>query len=262
QAYGYAGYVEWNATSVRAYPAPSEPIGGRIVITVFASPEASTEYAGAQNNLVKYPSYMHNPDAMYGYNIIKEPLPQTWIYPSTLSTDGFEENYDNATNIAPATNFYSKYNTALSKHKLNNVPRIVVGTDSMFDLRYLPTMSLRTFVPNHTESGFSFDGFWKTTVHPGYEWDYIYPIPWQDADVYWTANRNDPSQWNHNTGYYGQKITGGFAAINTGATAAGSSRAGGRYTLVVDVPFASNYSFGTITVRYAVALDITNLGQP
>ncbi|NMA59509.1 MAG: hypothetical protein GX959_02805, partial [Clostridiales bacterium] len=261
QNYGYAGYVEWNATSVRAYPSPAEQVGGRTVITVFASPEATTEYAGAQNNLVKYPSYMHNPDAMYGYNIIKEPIPPTWIYPSTLPTDGFEENYDTATNIAPSTNFYSKYNTSISKHKLNNVPRIVVGTNAMFDLRYLPTMSLRTFVPNHTESGFSLlDGLWKTTVHPGYEWDYIYPIPWQDAEVYWAANRNDPSQWNHTTGYYGQKITGGFAAINTGATAAGASRAGGRYTLVVDVPYASNLGFGTIVVRYAVALDITDIG--
>ncbi len=251
------GYINWEATSFRAYPNPQEQVGGKIIVTSFASTEVYYQDGDPQNidNLKAYPSYMHNPDAVYGFGIIKPALPASWIYPTTLGIDGFEENYDTATNKLPSTNFYSQYNAQQGQFKQNDVPKIVVAVNAPFDLRYLPMMSVKTAHPPIVEFElFSF----KNVEHPGYSWDYIYPLSWAKADVYWAADKYDSSQWNFNTKYFGTKVSGGFAGINTGHTTSGASRAGGRYTLVLNVPFTSNLGLSN-TIQYIVAIDITSM---
>lgn len=258
QPFKDAGYIIWNATDVRAYPSPVESIGGKIIVTVFANPEAQHDGL-SQDNLKNYPSYMHNPDAVYGFGMIKPTLPTTWVYPTTLGIEGVEENYDNVSNKLPSTNFYNQYYTSTGSFKLNNAPKITVASNALFDLRYLPTMSVKAYLPSVIESVFDITLFsFVNREFPGYNWDYIYPLSWLDADVYWATDKYDSSQWNFTTKYFGTKVSGGFAGINTGHTTSGTSRSGGRYTLVLNIPFTSSYGF-THTLQYITALDITDM---
>jgi hypothetical protein len=188
--------------------------------------------------------------------MIKPTLPSSFIYPTTLGIEGMEENYDIYTNKLPSTNFYNQYYASEGKFKQNDVPKIIVAENALFDLRYLPTMSVKTYLPSVIE--FSLFDF-KNVEYPGYNWDYIYTLPWADADVYWASDKYDSSQWNFSTKYFGTKVTGGFAGINTGKTTSGTSRSGGRYTLVVNIPFTSSLGF-TNTQQYVVALDVTSMG--
>ena len=67
----------------------------------------------------------------------------------------------------------------------------------------------------------------------GYAYDLMYLIPWQDAEVFYVADRNNSAMWNPLKGVVGTRVIGDVGAISTD-----KSRVGGRYTLKTKMNFA------------------------
>ena len=240
----YAGYILWDATEYRAYPSPDESVGGRIVFCVYDDP---TTYdlpdAGGRtyNNLATYGIMLHNPDAMYGYSELRPVMSSDYTYPdqlpSTTSTSvSFTQTGTMTSYKFPTTGYYVK-NSGGTTYTQNAVPNIRVAQGAMFDLRYLPMMSMTLYRPAVTVSDGGFLG--GTTTYAGVNYDVMYLIPWQDATVYYLADR-----YSAPSGSQGNIVSGGFAAIDTG------SRVGARYTLV------TSFYVGSARITVTCCIDI------
>ena len=139
-------------------------------------------------------------------------------------TDGF------VTMPKDATTYKVTYTN--STFAQTSVPVIKVATNSKFDLRYLPTISVTEYRPT-LEVTEGFLAFTSSTI-PGFECDLMYLIPWQNADVYFTRNAEDPTRWNPLQGSYGE------TKLSLGEITTERSRQNGRYTLVTKMDFGGN----------------------
>ncbi|MFA5448907.1 MAG: carboxypeptidase-like regulatory domain-containing protein [Clostridia bacterium] len=249
-------YIDWTAAPVRAYPSTYEQVGGRIYFVCYDTPNwnDSDEY-GYMNNLATHNSYLHNPDASYAYGTIRPGMDMNWQYPADLSISGSATMGGN-TYMTPI-NSYS-HNVSFGG-KQSAVPVIQVNQNTLFTNLNLPMVSL-TYYRREVAEGW---GGWGSG-RVGVTADQIYTIPWEKAQVYWTAHPRIQEYWNHNTDLYGTRINNNNAIpdiyfINTGKDQQGNSREGGRYTLVVPMRF-NNSQFGQADVVYnmVVALDIVD----
>ncbi len=250
----YTGYIEWNATEYRAYPTPSEKIGGQIVFCVYRNPqtddtdEVKDENAGSgpYDNLTSFGAYIHNPDAMYGFNELRPLLPEGWEYPTSMSDSGFSTRNETSVLMpTDATAYRVQYQSTTNKFKQNDTPVIKVASGEMFSLRYLPMVSVKEYRPTVTIKDASFGITFSTKTIEGFEYDLMYLIPWDKAKVYYTNQKDDPSKWNPANNVYGRLESEGYSAISTE-----SSKINGRYTLVCDMPF------GGTTITIVCAIDI------
>ena len=245
---GYVGYITWDATKYRAYPNPNKSVGGRIVFSSFRDPEiedaAPVKDSGGGNgpydNLKDLGVYIHHPDAMFGYSEIRPLIPEQWVYPEEMSTLGAIKvtGGNSVTMPKDATNYKISYQNG--RFQQSAVPVIKVEQNSMFDLRYLPTVAVTEYRPTVEYRVNLFD----SQSMEGFEYDLMYLVPWQNAKVYYTARKEDPREWNPAYNAFGREEKLGFGAISTD-----SSREGGRYTLVVDMKFSES---NVVTVYCAI----------
>ena len=250
----YTGYILWDATEMRAYPSPRYSIGGTIVFTVYRTPDTydceEVINAGAGNNgnpyqnLVNNGLYLHNPSASYGFGEIRPIMGEGWSYPSDLPATG-NSTQNNTSYKLPATGYKVSYTN--NAFKQSNVPVITVTENSMFDLRYLPMISVNEYVPNVEVRSEGWQGIFTTTTYTGYDYDLMYLAPWYNAKVYYTKSKNNSASWNPANGLYGTLLSGGFEAINTG-----SQNVDGRYTLVCTMPFDVSDPGKTVTLICAI----------
>lgn len=248
----YTGYIEWNATEYRAYPNPSENIGGQIVFCVYKDPqtddtdEVKKEEAGSgpYNNLKSFGAYIHNPDAMYGFNELRPLMPEGWEYPTSMAETGISTRNENSILMpADATAYRIQYQSSSNKYKQNDTPIIKVASGETFSLRYLPMISVKEYRPTVTIKDASLGITFSTKTVDGFEYDLMYLAPWDKAKVYYTNQKDDPSKWNPANNVYGRLESEGYKAISTE-----SSKINGRYTLVCEMPFDS----ATITIVCAI----------
>ena len=75
--------------------------------------------------------------------------------------------------------------------------------------------------------------FSDTKEFPGFTYDLMYLVPWQKAEVFYVADRNNSAMWNPLKGVVGTRVIGDVGAISTD-----KSRVGGRYTLRTTMNFA------------------------
>ena len=246
----YTGYILWDATEMRAYPSPRYSIGGTVIFTVYRTPDRydcqEVIDAGAGNNGNPYQNlrnngvYLHNPSASYGFGEIRPIMGEGWTYPSDLPSTG-NSTQNNTSYKLPTTGYKVSYTN--NAFRQSNVPVIMVTENSMFDLRYLPMISVNEYVPNVEVRSEGWEGIFTTTTYTGYDYDLMYLAPWYNAKVYYTKSKNNSASWNPANGLYGTLLSGGFEAINTG-----SQNVDGRYTLVCTMPFSSSDPTQTVTL--------------
>ena len=251
----YTGYILWDATEMRAYPSPRYSIGGTIVFTVYRTPdtydyqqvidEGAGNNGNPYQNLINNGLYLHNPSASYGFGEIRPIMGEGWSYPSDLPSTG-NSTQNNTSYKLPATGYKVSYTN--NAFRQSNVPVITVTENSMFDLRYLPMISVTEYLPNvEVRKENWFTGLFETTTYTGYDYDLMYLAPWYNAKVYYTKSKNNSASWNPSNGLYGTLLSGGFEAINTG-----SQNVDGRYTLVCTMPFDSSDPGKTVTLICAI----------
>ena len=245
---GYTGYILWDATELRAYPSPKYSIGGTVVFSVHQSPNTydyqEVQDAGAGNNgnpymnLQNYGLYLHNPTASYGFGELRPILGEGWTYPTDMPSTG-NVTQNTTSYKLPSTGYRVVYSS--NNYRQSSVPVITVTSDAMFDMRYLPMVSVTEYLPTVEVR----KDIFSTTTYAGYDYDLMYLVPWYNADVYFTKNKNNSANWNPSSNVYGEKVSGGIAAINTG-----SANVDGRYTLVCKM------TFGSETVTLICSIDI------
>ncbi|MBR2481059.1 MAG: hypothetical protein IKB56_07140, partial [Clostridia bacterium] len=172
---GYVGYITWDATKYRAYPSPNKAIGGKIVFSAYRYPEikdATTVRdkgfgSGPYDNLQSFGAYLYHPDAMFGYSEIKPLIPNSWIYPKNMSTLGAITVTGDSSVTMPksATNYKVVYNN--NRFQQTAVPVISVETNSIFDLRYLPTIAVTEYRPTVEYNPGGLGGIFGTETVPG-----------------------------------------------------------------------------------------------
>ncbi|MBO7156819.1 MAG: hypothetical protein J6V83_05390, partial [Clostridia bacterium] len=162
------------------------------------------------------------------------------IYPDDMKALGASTNSANSFTMPQDATSY-KIEKKGSVYKQNSVPVIKMEQGSMFSLRYLPTISVKEERPDVTwQEGLLFS---TTTTVTGFSYDLMYLIPWQNAKVYYVADRNNSAMWNPLNGSMGTLVSGGVGAITTD-----QSRVGGRYTLVTNM----NFDGRTVTVYCSI----------
>jgi hypothetical protein len=188
---GYAGIIYWDATTVRAYPSPEDPVGGEIYLTAYEDPSSYTNGEGTPNNSLFIQGVgLYHPATSFGHGMIAPQLPpeEQWRYVG-LDDQGVMTVGDR-TQTFPA----AKYKSTVVQQGLseqirwspdNQYPRIEIASGTPFSLQYLPMMSMRDHIDPYTTSG-GFLGI-QTIEVPGHDYDYMYPVDWRSATVYRTT---------------------------------------------------------------------------
>ncbi len=259
------GYVTWDATEARAYPSPKKSVGGEIYFIAYDSADSIiTEDAycdgpkSTKVNMGNWTAFLNHPDAFYGYSsygINAGVDINTWSYAKGPS-DGLTPSSTGTNYVLPDTGYaittrwvnpISGANYIVTKQDV--VPILGLKTGTFFDIRNLPTLTLR-WASDEVKWDDSWAEFWTSEyVRSEMSWDYLYTVPWEDADVYYQRNsmewRNDG-----NLASFGTKLSGGVNAIDT------ADSNFGRYTLVVNMNFGNGYAGTNETYQIIVAVDI------
>lgn len=220
-------YITWDATANRAYPSPNRSVGGVIYLTCYRTPDVNAE--DNTHKAVKINSeedvYMHHPDAFYGYSDLRPGINDRLVKYNLqeMSPNGKAVSDANAHlyNV-PASNVKLKAKQSSSGHwhEIEGmIPTIDLQTNSLFDVRNLPTISVRSKMDAIIQEATLFTG--QKEFLTGFNWDFVYMVPWSTATVYYS----ELSEWAN--GSYGIPLTAGISGIDTGRA--------GVYTLVVEM---------------------------
>lgn len=186
---GYAGYIYWDATSVRAYPSPAKSIGGKIYLTAYEDPSQYVNSAGVRNNSLETQGVgLYHPSTSYGHGFVAPQLPpeDKWRFIG-LSDQGVMD-VSLGKQVFPTTKYKSIVVRQGTSEQIkwsleNQYPIIEIASGTEFNLQYLPMMSMRDHL-DATVTGNYFD----TKEIPATDYDYMYPIDWRNASVRRTLN--------------------------------------------------------------------------
>lgn len=210
--------VNWSATTVRGYPAPSKEIGGTIYVCCV--PKASAIDSSTVN------AYLHNPNrGGFSYDGFTPKL-DGYTYPTGLSASSTAESAGSLDDLKADEDFY----VDVEYGYLVDVPVIAVKKNTLFDTAKLPLFeavvggTCETYMLDYCSAKVYY------TDRPGSEWKYRV-----DSTETGTVTLDKS---------YGSVVSGGVYNIDT-------SVSGRRYTIELQA-FGKDGSLYTVAVALSI----------